>query len=1269
MRLPEDHLAPDEMISLPESPEDLISEGPSRQPSVQPSTLLHLERCEECMNLAQTYWRLRQLRGNSSADRQRCPSSSAWLELAAGLREERAELMAAHASRCTACALAWQEAVELVGSHPSQTELEISLEESELQLASSTQEWQQRVADRMAAIARSSFAPEPIDARQTFPLPGRRAWRKSFSPSIVWALAGGLAAACGIAAFLLYNSSSAALRRTNHLIAEAYTTRRTLPFRIPGARYSRIQETRGSVPAHGSRPVALLKAETQIAVQLQSRNQDSRWFLASANANLLEGDFDRAVQILYPQANPQSGSSSQAQAEIDTALATAFFERAQQNHTLDDFGNAREFIGRAIDKDPLNPVALFNRALIDEKMGMYGQAINDWQQYLQAEPANEWTAEAHEHLALCQQKKHDKEKATGGESLLSPRELATPASPGTTEADLDQRIEDYQLRILTEDLPALAEEEAASHSSLAPNLAAFERIAATSAQAHHDKMIEDLIASSNLAPSVTSAKQLAAAIVANRAGDEEQALRLARKAAAGFGRIGNTAGSLRAQFEMLYAMQFMSRSTECSTLASTLVSRARQNHYAWLAVAAETEAGFCANMNGDLSAAAQLLHRAAQDASQDHYPAALDRALVGAAALDLQAGSTTKSWEIALAGLNRFWSSSVPYERGESFYDLLEEMAERKQQWHLQSVLLMESLSLIERGQDRLAEAQVLVRLAASQLMLHHSEKARDLLSRALVLFHAAPQTPATLSQELMVRIDLAKAEADSHDYATAVSQLEPLRPQVAQLHEDLSLIEFYTTLGEAYRKLGNQAHAVDCDLAAISIFQTGLSSLNRARDRLTWYRTVSSAYRSLVQLRISQNQTTEALAIWQEYRQSGLPSSPHSSSSHPQVHPSSYTPRPEIEDPQGGPKPPLNQDVPVPPTTLVYANLPDGAFAWAISSHRIHAARLDVPYETITQLGAQFADECSSPSSDINGVVRHGRQLYRILIEPFVDLLPEDGTVLIEPDEELARIPFSALVDTHSRYLNATHTLAIAPFAASPSPSAHTSLASSLAVDPTAHLLTLLPALLVESRFGTAANQAEDSQSSHEIQTVASFFPNSTILGPTPSVQKRFLGLLKHVAIFHYAGHSATSGNGSALALRQRDPSGLERIVSLGSDDLEGTRLDRVRLAVLSACQTDRGQGEHWLDRDNIAVTLLGAGIPEVVATRWDIDSGATTSLMEAFYANVSQGLTVPQSLRYAAEKTRQLPQYQHPYYWAAFSSLERTGAIPSGLGHFGTT
>jgi CHAT domain-containing protein len=63
----------------------------------------------------------------------------------------------------------------------------------------------------------------------------------------------------------------------------------------------------------------------------------------------------------------------------------------------------------------------------------------------------------------------------------------------------------------------------------------------------------------------------------------------------------------------------------------------------------------------------------------------------------------------------------------------------------------------------------------------------------------------------------------------------------------------------------------------------------------------------------------------------------------------------------------------------------------------------------------------------------------------------------------------------------------------------------------------------------------------------------------------------------------------------------------------------------------------------------LLSAGVPQVVASRWQVDSKATAELMDSMYNNLSATHDIQKSLHLAAiNLSRTRP---HPHFWAAFS------------------
>ena len=69
-----------------------------------------------------------------------------------------------------------------------------------------------------------------------------------------------------------------------------------------------------------------------------------------------------------------------------------------------------------------------------------------------------------------------------------------------------------------------------------------------------------------------------------------------------------------------------------------------------------------------------------------------------------------------------------------------------------------------------------------------------------------------------------------------------------------------------------------------------------------------------------------------------------------------------------------------------------------------------------------------------------------------------------------------------------------------------------------------------------------------------------------------------------------------------------------------------------------------------DIVDTLTSLGVPEVVATRWQIDSASAVPMMSTFYRGLAAGLRVPRALTAARLSLIRDARYSHPYYWAAY-------------------
>ena len=146
----------------------------------------------------------------------------------------------------------------------------------------------------------------------------------------------------------------------------------------------------------------------------------------------------------------------------------------------------------------------------------------------------------------------------------------------------------------------------------------------------------------------------------------------------------------------------------------------------------------------------------------------------------------------------------------------------------------------------------------------------------------------------------------------------------------------------------------------------------------------------------------------------------------------------------------------------------------------------------------------------------------------------------------------------------------------------------------------------------------------------------------------------LKQYRIVHFAthglleaAHPALSGIVLSLVNERGTPQdGFLRLNEIYNLDLSAD------LVVLSACQTALGR-EVW-GEGMIGLTrgFMHAGAQRVLASLWKVSDSTTADLMQRLYrALLKQGKSPAAALRAAQLEMRQQPQWQAPFYWAAFA------------------
>ena len=138
-----------------------------------------------------------------------------------------------------------------------------------------------------------------------------------------------------------------------------------------------------------------------------------------------------------------------------------------------------------------------------------------------------------------------------------------------------------------------------------------------------------------------------------------------------------------------------------------------------------------------------------------------------------------------------------------------------------------------------------------------------------------------------------------------------------------------------------------------------------------------------------------------------------------------------------------------------------------------------------------------------------------------------------------------------------------------------------------------------------------------------------------------------------HFATHGyldSERADLSAVVLSMVDEQGTPQDGFLRAHEIYNLNLP-AELVVLSACQT--GLGKEIKGEGLVGLTrgFMYAGARRVVVSLWNVNDRATADLMQRFYRGMlKEKLTPAASLRQAQAEMSRHPQWQSPYYWAAF-------------------
>lgn len=326
----------------------------------------------------------------------------------------------------------------------------------------------------------------------------------------------------------------------------------------------------------------------------------------------------------------------------------------------------------------------------------------------------------------------------------------------------------------------------------------------------------------------------------------------------------------------------------------------------------------------------------------------------------------------------------------------------------------------------------------------------------------------------------------------------------------------------------------------------------------------------------------------------------------------------------------------------LYYSVLPDKVLIWLLSKKRFITAEKLIVRQDLENKISEYRKALLDKAGNDN-TAHLAKELYQTLIEPVEASLEKDKTICIVADKILFQVPFASLVSP------ATDKYLIEDYATLFAPSATvfvevTKIAEKKDMSRHEAILSVGNPTFLRKDYPGLADLPEAKR---EAEEVASLYSSSKIFVSKEAVKERFVENLNDADVVHFAGH---------YVLNAKSPS-LSKIILASGDlpveEMMSKKLLRPGLMILSACETGIERFYNGEGMIGAARAFLAADVPLVVASQWAVDSDATADLMVKFHRyRKLQKLPTPEALRRAQVDllSGENPRFRKAFYWAGF-------------------
>lgn len=921
-------------------------------------------------------------------------------------------------------------------------------------------------------------------------------------------------------------------------------------------------------------PFLMEKSEPRQSARTRGDSASAREDQQQALSDLLSGHPAEAVSLLE---RASAGNNPSALSD----LAAAYFELADRRNLPQYLANALSAADRAVTLAPNSAEALFNRALILERLGFRIEARRAWSRHLANEPQGGWADEARKHLAALVPERPFLEVLDSEYDRVGSDPSAAAA---IYERDRFAARGQGVVEILGRWGGAAVlgdERNAARHLGVARQLG-------HAVARGGDLTLEESVAAIDRAGALRT--RLAAAHADFRTGmamyrktQPADAEPLLRRAAAVFREAGSPCAfpaALWAANSRYLRGQRDDAEREIAQLLGAVPARfpAYRAFMLWQLANAHKE-------RGESGAAIDLYEQSAaifQTLGETGNVAYVRDVLAG---IYDKTGDSATAWQNRMSSLSGHGIRSDEVEE-RAVWNVIEAAIIRRD-WQVASSFMTIYLGVEQRLGNDFESANALLLRAVVRDRLNDAAGVRNDLAEAAVV--ASRVTDPAYQEMLRVAEWRSTAMLHSTPPATAEASLTHAIDYESTLGSPSALPGLLLLRATARRHLGNRRGALDDVERGIEQMEKHRESLPAGAARWGAFHSASDLFEEGVRLALAAGDPHSAFRFAERGRARSLLDTYGATSDADLRH--------------------------LPPQTILveYATLPDAVVIFVASRSGIHFVQVAVNRNALIADVDAFTDALHDDRSA--DAMRLGRSLYERLIQPVEPQLAGIATVAFVADAATSTVPFGAVVDAHGNYLLEHHAVVVAPSAAAfvastrsrgaSAPRSALVVTASAGTDDLGHLQFVdSEAKDILSTYQHASRIDEDSPQFEELAE----------RGPSADV-------------IHFSGHAVGDRRGYEPASLVLSDRGKERRV--GVADISRLHLNHTSVVVLAGCSTARGPRRAADGVMSVAYGFLTAGVPSAVATLWPIADKLAPRFFSRLHTRLASGVPAADAVR----------------------------------------